>query len=472
MRARLSTTFQSLTVRNYRLFAIGQLIKLIGVWMMFVAQDWLVLNLSDDSATALGVVVALQFTPVLLLTLISGRLADRYDKRLLLFVANAFWSTLALGMSLLVITGVVRLWHVFVFAALLGVANAVETPVRQSFVSELVGNQLLPNALALSSATFNSARIAGPALAGVAIAALDVGPVFLISALLSVGPLVCLVLMRAAELYREALPPVAERDSARVIDGIRYVARRSDLVLPMVLMSVLGLTLYNFQITLAALAKTVFNTGAASFGLFTTALAVGALAGALGGTGRRSRPSAWLVIGAAVGMGVFGTLVGLAPTFWLVMLLLPVTGFFMVFFAQAGNQRVQLGVDAAYRGRVMSLWVLVFMGSNPVGAPIVGWIAERFGAGASIWIGGVISTAAALVALAWQLRRTGARLRLRVRPLPRIYVVPAPAGEAVTREVPAAQPVMGRAPYTTESDNKGPVLTLAAEPVAPRKPAA
>jgi predicted MFS family arabinose efflux permease len=425
VRAKLSTTFQSLQVRNYRLFATGQLIKLIGVWMMFIAQDWLVLELSDNSATALGVVTALQFTPVLLLTLLSGRLADRYDKRLLLFVANATWSVLALAMSLLVLTGVVALWHVFVFAALLGVANAVETPVRQSFVSELVGTPLLPNALSLSAATFNTARIAGPALAGVAIATFDVGPVFLISAISSVAPLVMVVRMRAVELYREALPPVRDRDSAKVIDGVRYVVARPDLLMPMVLMSVLGMTLFNFQITLAALAKTVFNTGAASFGLFTTTLAVGALAGALAGSGRRSRPSVYLLLGAALAAAGFGTLVGLATAYWLVVALLVPTGFFMVFFAQAANQRVQLGVDAAFRGRVMALWVFVFLGTNPIGAPLIGRLAEAYGAGTAIWVGGLISMTAAGLALAWELRRTGARLRLRVLPRPRFYVVPA-----------------------------------------------
>ncbi|MBB5829266.1 MFS family permease [Micromonospora carbonacea] len=424
--------FQSLQVRNYRLFASGQLIKLIGVWMMFIAQDWLVLELSDDSATALGVVTALQFTPVLLLTLLSGRLADRYDKRLLLFVANAFWTVLSFGMSLLVLTGLVRLWHVFVFAALLGVANAVETPVRQAFVSELVGTSLLPNALSLNAAVFNSARIVGPAVAGLAIAAVDVGPVFLFTALSSLGPLATVVRMRPAELHRKDLLPVAERDSARVVDGLRYVARRPDLLLPMAVMSVIGMSLFNFQLTLAALAKTVFNTGAASFGLFSTALAVGALAGALAGTGRRSRPSVWLVLGAAVGCAVFGTLVGLAPAYWMVVALLLPAGFFMVFFAQSANQRVQLGTDAAFRGRVMALWVLVFLGTNPVGAPVIGWVAERFGAGASIWIGGLISLATALLALTWQLRRSGARLRLRVLPSPRFYVVEARRGTLLT----------------------------------------
>ncbi|MFC0004984.1 MFS transporter [Micromonospora siamensis] len=426
MQAKLSTMFQSLKVRNYRLFATGQLIKLIGVWMMFIAQDWLVLDLSGNSATALGVVTALQFTPVLLLTLISGRLADRYDKRLLLFVANAFWTVLALAMAALVITGLVQLWHVFAFAALLGTANAVETPVRQAFVSELVGTELLPNALSLNAATFNSARIVGPAVAGLAIAAFDVGPVFLVTALSSLAPLVNVVRMRPAELHRKELPPIGERDQAKVIDGLRYVWRRPDLLLPMVMISIIATSLFNFQLTLAALAKTVFHTGAASFGLFSSALAVGALAGALAGTGRRSRPSVWVVLGAAVACSVFGTLVGFAPAYWLVVALLLPTGFCMVFFAQAANQRIQLGVDAAFRGRVMALWVLVFLGTNPVGAPVIGWLAETYGAGASIWIGGLISLVTALLALTWQLRRAGARLRFRVLPMPRFYVVPAP----------------------------------------------
>ncbi|MEU4680265.1 MFS transporter [Micromonospora sp. NPDC023737] len=422
MQARLSTMFQSLQVRNYRLFATGQLIKLLGVWMMYIAQDWLVLDLSDNSATALGVVTALQFTPVLLLTLLSGRLADRYDKRILLFVANTFWTVLALGMSMLVITGLAQLWHVFAFALLLGVANAVETPVRQSFVSELVGVSLLPNALSLNAAVFNSARIIGPAIAGVAIALFDVGPVFIITAVSSIAPLVNVVRMRTSELYRDALPPRDERAEARVIDGLRYVWHRPDLLLPMVVMSVIGMSLFNFQLTLAALAKTVFHTGAASFGLFTTALALGALGGALAGTGRRSRPSVWLVLGAAIACAIFGTLVGLSQVYWLVAVLLVPTGFFMVFFAQAANQRVQLGVDAAFRGRVMALWVLVFLGTNPVGAPVIGWVAETFGAGAAIWIGALISLATALLALAWQLRRSGARLRFQVLPMPRFYV--------------------------------------------------
>ncbi len=299
MRARLNTTFQSLQVRNYRLFSVGQLVKLIGVWMMFTTQDWLVFLLGGTAAQ-LGIVTALQFTPVLALTLISGRLADRYDKRKILFVANLAWTVLSVLFSLLVVSGAAQLWHVYVFALLLGVSSAVETPVRQAFVSELVEIRLLPNALGLSAATFNSARVIGPSIAGIAIALFDVGPVFVFSAVLAVAPLICLARMRPAELYRLDLAPATEREPAKVIDGLRYVRRRPDLMLPMVLMSTLAFTLFNFPVTLQALAKTGFNTGAASFGLFTTAVGLGALVGALVGGTRRARPSVYTVITSAM----------------------------------------------------------------------------------------------------------------------------------------------------------------------------
>ncbi|MEV4533252.1 MFS transporter [Asanoa sp. NPDC049518] len=428
MRARLNTTFQSLQVRNYRLFALGQLVKLIGVWMMFTTQDWLVFLLGGTAAQ-LGIVTALQFTPVLALTLLSGRLADRYDKRKILFVANFAWTLLSVLFSILVVSGAAELWHVYVFALLLGVASAVETPVRQSFVSELVEIRLLPNALGLSAATFNSARVIGPSLAGIAIALFDVGPVFVFSAVLAVAPLICLVRMRPAELYRAELPAAAAREPARVVDGLRYVRRRPDLMLPMVLMSVLAFTLFNFPVTLQALAKTGFNTGAASFGLFTTAVGLGALVGALVGGTRRARPSVYTVIASAMVFSAFGILVGILPVYWLVVAALVPTGFFMVFFAQAANQRVQLGTDAAYRGRVMALWVFVFMGLNPVSGPLVGWLADHAGAGTAIWLGGVIALAATGLALVVQLRHSGSRLIMHLRPVPRVRVVPAVVAE-------------------------------------------
>ncbi len=433
MRAVLSTTFRSLQVRNYRLFATGQLVKLVGVWMMFTAQDWLVLDLSGNSPAALGAVTALQFLPVLLLTLWGGRLADRYDKRKLLIWANATFAVTAVVFAVLVAAGVVVLWHVFLFAVLLGIANAIETPVRQAFVSELVELRLLPNALALSAATFNSARISGPALAGIALATIGTGPVFLLATALAVAPIVSYLRMRTADLNRAA--PQAKKDS-RISDGLRYVGKRPDLLLPIGLMAVVGMIGFNFPVTLAALAKINFQAGPSSFGLLTTMLAVGALGGALAGSARRARPGAYVVVVAALAFGLLEFALGFAPNFWVAMLVLVPTGFFSIYLAQAANHRVQMGVDPAYRGRVMALYVLVFLGTTPIGASLAGWWGEHFGVPSSIWLAGLISFAAAVVALIWQLRTSGDRLVPRWRPYPGLTLVRAerPARQVVEPE--------------------------------------
>lgn len=415
--------FRSLQVKNYRLFTAGQMVKLIGVWMMFTAQDWLVLELSDNSPGALGVVTALQFVPVMLLTLWSGRLADRYDKRKLLIAANAAFAFFAIVFAVLVAAGVVELWHVFVAALFLGIANAVETPVRQSFVSELVELHLLPNALALSAATFNVARISGPALAGVLLALLSTPGVFLISTALAIAPVFTYLRMRPEDLYRAERK---DRGSARVIDGLRYVGGRHDLLLPICMMAVIGMIGFNFPVTLAALAKIDFGAGPSTFGLLTTCLAIGSLGGALAGTRRRARPGPYLVIGAALAFGVFEFAVGFAPNFVTAALLLVPTGFFSIYLAQGCNHRVQMGVDAEFRGRVMSLYVLVFLGTTPIGASLSGWWGERFGVASSIWAAGLVSFVAAVGALIWQLRVSGDRIRLtrRSRPFVRVEAPP------------------------------------------------
>lgn len=442
MRAVLSTTFQSLKIRNYRLFSTGQLVKLVGVWMMFTAQDWLVLDLSNNSPGALGSVAALQFVPVLALTLWSGKLADRYDKRTLLIAANAAFALTAIVFAILVASGVVVLWHVFLFAGLLGIANAVETPVRQAFVSELVEKPLLPNALSLSAATFNSARIGGPALAGIALALFQTGPVFLIATALAIAPVFSYSRMRPAELHRASGRGPVESKDARIVDGLRYVRRRPDLLLPILIMAVMGMIGFNFPVTLAALAKIDFHAGPSSFGLLTTSLAVGALGGALAGSGRRRRPGAYLVIGAAAAFGLLEFVVGFAPSFVVAMILLVPTGFCSVYLAQSANQRVQMGVHGPYRGRVMALYVLVFLGSTPIGASLAGWWGERFGVPSSIWAAGLVCFLAAVVALIWQLRTSGERLNLQVRPRPSLSLVrPAPdadtaAADAMTGSVP------------------------------------
>ncbi|GIF05360.1 MFS transporter [Actinoplanes siamensis] len=448
MRAVLDTTFRSLRVRNYRLFAVGQLIKLIGVWTMFTAQDWLVLDLSGNSPGALGVVTALQFVPVMVLTLYSGRLADRYDKRKLLVVANTVFAVTAVAFAVIVASGIVQLWHVFLFALLFGIANSVETPVRQAFVSELVELPLLPNALALSAATFNTARVGGPALAGVLLSVLSIRVVFLVATVLAVAPVLTYLRMTTAELYGIER---RSRGEARVLDGLRYVGKRADLVLPIALMAVIGMIGFNFPVTLAALAKINFHAGASSFGLLTTALAAGSLCGALAGSGRRARPGAYRVIGAALAFGVIEFAVGFAPTFLVAALLLVPTGFFSIYLAQAANHRVQMGVDAEYRGRVMALYVLVFLGSTPIGASLAGWWGEHYGVPSSIWMGGLVSFVAAVAALAWQLRASGDRLVFRMRPRPRVGLISTEAAQEPAPVAPA-EFAAGRPASGSESD--------------------
>jgi MFS family permease len=320
-----------------------------------------------------------------------------------------------------VASGRVELWHVFAFAAGVGVISALETPTRQAFWSELVGPELLPNALSLGSASFNVARLIGPAVAGVGIALLGTGAVILVTAAMAVAAVALQLLIRSADLHRAPPGGVSARD-ARVIDGLAYVWRRADLVMVMTLVLVLGLLAFNFQLTLAVLSKTVFHTGAESFGLLTSALATGALGGALIAAMRRARPSVYAVLAAAILFAAFETLLGLAPTFWLAVLLAIPTGFFMIYFAQSANQRVQLSVDPLFRGRVMALHVLLFFGTTPIGAPLVGWTAEHIGARQSIWLGGLASLAAALTVGLVQVRRSRATVLVHLRPRPHVHV--------------------------------------------------
>lgn len=418
MRAKL---FRSLRVRNFRLYVTGQLIKLIGVWMLFVAQDWLVLDLSGDSANALGLVTALQFTPVLFLTLYAGQLADRYDKRKLLIVANGVFAVLTIGLAVLVTIGAVRLWQVFVFAAGAGIVQAIETPTRQAFWSELVTGDLLANAVSLGSATFNAARVVGPALAGVGIAWLGTGWLMLVTGILATAPVVLAFAIDPDKLYRHDHTTLTA-DDTRIMDGLRYVWRHPDIVMVMALVMVIGMMGFNFQLTLAVLAKTVFHTGAEAFGLLTTSLAVGALGASLMAALRRNRPSVYAVLAAALAFAAFETGLGFAHTFWFAVVWAMPTGFFMIYFAQYANQRVQLGVDAMFRGRVMALYVLVFMGTTPLGALVVGWLTDRYGPSAGLFAGGLASFVATLLVGLVQVRRARATVRLHIRPRPHVHV--------------------------------------------------
>ncbi|WP_432019782.1 MFS transporter [Streptomyces sp. 1222.5] len=395
--SRMRAAGRSLAVRNFRLFFTGQLVSVMGTWMMVVTQDWLVLALSGDSAGVLGLVTALQFAPMLFLTLYGGRLADRHDKRTILVAANLVSGALALALAPLVFTGVVRVWHVCALAFCLGVVNAVETPTRMSFVQEMVGGELLPNASALSAAYFNLARILGPALGGLAITWLGVGPVALLNAASYLATVTALLRMCPAELRRVR----ASARDGRAVDALRYVAARPDLSLPLLTVALVALFGLNFQLTLPLLAKTVFHSDAGSFGLFTSAVAVGSLLGALVGSGRTGRPPAPLVAGAAVAFGAAETLTGLAPGRDTALALLAVTGFASLYFTQAVNHRVQLGSDPGYRGRILALYTLLLQGSTPVGALLTGWLAAHHGVRAALVCGGLVSLATGLAALAF-----------------------------------------------------------------------
>ena len=366
---------RSMAVRNYRLYFTGQLVSLTGTWAQRVAQDWLVLQLTN-SGTVLGVVTALQFGPTLLLSLYGGALADRGNKRKLMMACQAGIGFAALVLGVLDVSGVVTLWHVLVLAGLVGVISAIESPVRQAFVVEMVGPADLPNAVALNSATFNLARILGPAIAGLVISAFGTGWAFLGNAVSTIAVLAGLGLMRSAEL---CVSEPVRRQPGQYRAAVRYVRDRPDLVLPMLLMFIIGTFGMNYQISIALVAKQVFHRGADSFGLLSTMLAIGATLGALGATTRRTRPTRLFLVTAAVAFSVAEVLAGVMPSFGLTALALVPAGFTMITLAQSANATVQLGVEPTMRGRVMGLYLLSFMGGTPVGAPIIGWVAEVFG---------------------------------------------------------------------------------------------
>jgi MFS family permease len=400
--------FSSLAVRNYRLFASGQVVSLTGTWMQRVAQDWLVLNLSHNSGTAIGITTGLQFAPVLFFGLYGGVIADRYRKRQVLVLTQVTMGLFALALGLLDVTGAVQLWHVYALAFALGIASAIDAPVRQAFVTELVGPSLLANAVSLNSATFNIARVLGPAIAGLMIASVGTSLVFLINAGSFVAVIACLLLMRDDELF--VGKPVA-RGKGQVREGLRYVMGRPELVAIIALVGVVGTLGFNFQITSALLTKNTFHHGAESYGLISATYAFGSLLGALA-SARRGRPGRRLVFTAAATYGVLEIAAALMPTYWSFFALLIPFGFFTLTFSTAANTTVQLAATPVMRGRVMALYLMVFMGGTPIGAPLVGWIAEVAGPRWSLIVGGLASVTAAVLAALYLARRE----QLKVQP--------------------------------------------------------
>ena len=389
-----SGAFRSLRNRNYRLWAAGAFVSNIGTWMQRTAQDWLVLaELTPHNATSVGIVMALQFGPSLALLPLTGWAADHFDRRKVLLITQGAMGTLALGLGSLTVFGAVQLWHVYIFALLQGCVSAFDAPARQTFVSELVGADDLPNAVALNSTSFQAARLVGPAAAGLLIAAFGTGWAFLCNALSFAAVLISLTRLRVDELHRTERPAL-KRGSLG--DGLRYVAGRDDLKTVLAMLFLIATFGLNFPIFISTMAVSVFHVGAHAYGLLTSAMAVGSVLGALL-SARRARPRMSLLVGGAALFGV-GCAAGAAmPGYGLFAASLVVIGIASQTFMTGANSTVQLASDPLMRGRVMAIYLAIAIGSTPLGAPIVGWIADTFGPRWALAVAAVAGLAAALV---------------------------------------------------------------------------
>ena len=396
----MSPTFRALHNHNYRLYASGGVVSNTGTWMQRVAQDWLVVLLAANDGVALGVTTGLQFLPALLLSPYAGVIADRFPKQRLLQVTQAVMALTALALGVLAVTGTVQVWHVYVLALLFGVGSAFDAPARQSFVSEMVDPDELSNAVGLNSASFNAARVAGPALAGLLIGVLGggvraTGWVILANALSYGAVVLALRRMVVADLHPS---PREVRHRGMIRDALRYLWGRPDLMMILTTVFFAGTFGLNFQMTSALMATQVFHKGATEFGLLGSAMAVGSLTGALLAA-RRVRIRLRLVIGAALLFGVVEIVSGLAPTYLTFMLVVPFVGLASLTMMTAANTTMQMATAPGLRGRVMALYLMVFMGGTPIGAPIIGWIGEHFGARWTLIGGGGLTVAGTLLAV-------------------------------------------------------------------------
>ncbi|MFF2029344.1 MFS transporter [Arthrobacter sp. NPDC058192] len=408
----MSAMFRSLENRNYRLWAGGALVSNTGTWMQRVAQDWLVLTvLTDHSGTAVGITTGLQFLPMLLLGPYAGVLADRFRKRVILLWTQTAMGLCGLAVGLLVVTGSAQLWQVYAAALCLGLASAIDGPVRQAFVSELVGRDHLANAVSLNSASFNTARLTGPAIAGVLIAWIGTGPVFLLNAASFAAVLVSLWRIRTSELAPSV--PVTRRKH-QVAEGLGYVRRRPDLVLILVMVGILGAFGMNFPITNALMATAEFRMGPGEFGLLGSIMAVGTLAGALLAA-RRSGPRLRYLLGGALALGFFTLIASISPSFWFYAAVLIPVGLASITFLNSCNTSIQLSVDPQFRGRVLALYLAVLQGGTALGAPLMGWVGTEFGARWAVAAGGTIVLLTGLFSVVAISRSSPLTLRAQLR---------------------------------------------------------
>lgn len=404
--------------------------------MQRTAQDWIVLaELTDRNATAVGIVMALQFGPSLVLLPLTGYAADHFDRRKLLLFTQTAQGLLALVLGVLTVSGVVQLWHVYVFALLLGCVTAFDAPARQTFVAELVTDALLSNAVALNSTSFNGARMVGPAIAGLLIAGVGTGWVFLINAASFIAVIVALSLLRVHELHRKER---AARKPGSLLEGFRYVLDRPQVLAVLAMLFLIMTFGINFPVFVSSMAIRTFHAGSGAFGMLTSMLAIGSVTGALFAAGRKT-PRPMLLLGAAA---AFGTSLGLAavmPNYILFGLALIAVGGAAQTFNTTANSTVQLWTEPLMRGRVMAIYMAIAMGCTPLGAPLVGWVADRFGPRWSLAVGASSGFLAALVGLAYLARHRGLRLRIEQGRL-RVTLAPVEASARGRQEVRAPEP--------------------------------
>jgi len=399
----LKGTFRSLQSPTYRIWAAGALVSNIGSWMQRTAQDWIVLTeLTDHSATAIGIVMGLQFGPQILLLPLTGFAADHLNRRKLLFCTQGAMGLLALVLGLLVVTDLVQLWHVYIFAFLLGCAAAFDSPARQTFVSELVDERQLPNAVALNSTSFNAARMIGPAIAGALIAGVGSGWVFLLNALSFVAVLGSLISLRTGRPGPEQRPA---RTRGNLADGFRYVRGRPDLKAVLLMLFLIGTFGLNFPIFISTMSVTVFHAGAAEYGLLTSMMAAGSVIGALMAAGR-PRPGVPVLLAGAAIFGIGCAVAAIMPSYVLFGLTLVIIGIAAQTFTTSTNSLVQTTTAPGLRGRVIAILLAIALGGTPVGAPIVGWVADTFGPRWALGVGAASGMLAALVAIIYLARRT------------------------------------------------------------------
>jgi MFS family permease len=392
------SAFRSLRNYNFRVWAGGAIVSNIGTWMQRIGQDWLVLTqLTNHNATAVGIVMSLQFGPQMLLLPVTGYAADHFDRRKLLFATQVSMGLLAAGLGALTLSGTVRLWHVYGFALMLGCVAAFDAPARQVFVADLVGEADLPNAVGLNSTSFNAARMVGPAIAGIQIARFGSGPVFMINAVSFAAVIVSLTLLRVGEMHRA---PGRAATKGRLADGFRYVARRPDLKVVLAMLFIFGTFGLNFPIYISTMSVSVFHAGAGEYGILTSTMAIGSVLGALL-SAIRQRPTIPLLLVSSLVFGLGCSLAAVMPDYRLFGLVLILIGVFAQTFTVSANSLVQISTEPAMRGRVMAILMAIFAGGTPIGAPIVGRVADTLGPRWGLGVGALAGFVAALIGLAY-----------------------------------------------------------------------